>query len=198
MKRRIWLWILIGGSWGIVEWVGFQFLKPIFPAGSIGAGLTGFSIFFLGLAIFSSLPVRDLFLIALITAIIKPFGLIAFGHPSWTSCLSGSLWIYGLETAVFAAAVTWIPCSIQRFSRFPLLWGAGIATFSAALFPLNSLLFGLPGCARPGTSIPLSFFYLPVSMICGAVALWSAHCLNMAIKKARPSRTLTATSDQPF
>jgi len=179
-KKTDWGPILILGSvWGLSEAALGMYLRQCASTVS-GSLMTGGALFFLAAAWALSPRLQAMATMVLLAAGFKLFDALLLGLPILHGAVANPIFAMAAEAAAFVLIVRLLRDDVRLKVLGKGVAGALAALVAVNIFPLVRFATGIAACKVPGTAIPLSLYYAPITVSLSAVTVPLGSLLGAA------------------
>lgn len=159
-------WALIGifgAVWGLSEALLGMWLRSCasFASGSI---MTGVAFFFIAATWIVSQRALGVVLLVVIASFFKLFDALLLSLPIQNGAVANPIYAFMMEGAAFLCLIVILHEGLKKKIPGQAALGGISALVAANLFPLVKYVTGVSACVFPGTSYPLSLYYIPIAV----------------------------------
>lgn len=162
--------IILGSVWGLSEAALGMGLRSCAAAVS-GSLMTGAALLFLAAGWAVSRRVLGVFLMVFIASIFKLFDALLLSLPIQHGAIGNPIFAFFMEAIAFVVLVSIIKEKLIQKPFGQALLGGMTAAAAANLFPLVGYATGVSACAAPGTTYPLSLYYIHFAVLASLVTV---------------------------
>jgi hypothetical protein len=179
--------IILGAVWGLAEAALGLGLEKCASLAS-GSVMTGVALFFISAAWAVSQSAAGVALAVALVSAIKLFDALLLSLPLGGGAVANPIFAFWTEGLAFLAVFALLQGSLSTKPAGRATGGALAGLTAVNLFPLVKFATGNPACVFPGTQIPLSIHYLPISVVLSAatvpLGLWAGARMGEAAERA--------------
>jgi hypothetical protein len=164
------LLVAAGLVWGAAEAALGLSLRGACGAGVTGAVMTGWAVLCLSAGCHASRRLWAPALLVGVAAGLKLIQAIWLGLPVAHGSVANPLFAFVVEAALMVAVVAAIRWARARGPAVEMAAGGLVGMAAAGLFPLAGGVTGFPACVHPGTNLPVSMVFAPLTAVLGTAA----------------------------
>ncbi len=162
--------IMIGAVWGLTEaalGLGLERCASL-ASGSI---MTGVALMFMATGWTLASRKLSLALLVVIAGLFKMFDALLLSLPLHHGAIANPIFAFITEGLAFFVLISLASEALKKRVWGQALTGGLAAILAANLFPLAKFATGIPACVYPGTSYPLSLYFLPLAVAVSLIAV---------------------------
>jgi hypothetical protein len=162
--------IMIGAVWGLTEaalGLGLERCASL-ASGSI---MTGVALMFMAAGWTLASRKLSLALLVVIAGLFKMFDALLLSLPLHHGAIANPIFAFITEGLAFFILISLASEALKKRVWGQALTGGLAAILAANLFPLGKFATGIPACVYPGTSYPLSLYFLPLAVAVSLIAV---------------------------
>jgi hypothetical protein len=162
--------ILLGSVWGLAE-AGLGMGLRSCAAFISGSLMTGVALFFLAAGWAVSKKIKAVLVMALVASIFKMFDALLLSLPVRHGAIGNPIFAFFMEAGALILLVSIVNDKVAQKPAGQALLGGMAAALAMNIFPLVKYATGVPACVAPGTGVPLSLYYIPVTALVSCVSV---------------------------
>jgi hypothetical protein len=169
-KSYLGMMVVLGSIWGLSEaalGMGLRSCAAII-SGSI---MTGIALFFMAAGWTVSRRIFGMFLMVLMASFFKMFDALLLSLPIRHGAIGNPIFAFFMEAIAFVFFISIIRKKIIQKPAGQALLGGMAAVLAVNLFPLVKYGTGTPACVAPGTSYPLSLYYIHFAVLASFITV---------------------------
>ena len=184
--------VVLGSVWGLSEAALGMGLRSC-AAFVSGAVMTGVALFFIAAGWVVSRKVAGIALMVMIAALFKMFDALLLSYPLTHGAIGNPMFAFFMEAIAFLVIISLIKSKLTQKAGGQALLGGMAAVVAVNLFPLVKFATGVPACVAPGTTYPLSLYYIHYAVLASAVMVPLGFWVGAKVE-ALEGRLLHSTS----
>jgi hypothetical protein len=160
--------IVLGSVWGFSEAALGMGLRSC-AAFVSGAVMTGVALFFIAAGWAVSRRVAGIAIMVVIAALFKMFDALLLSFPLTHGAIGNPMFAFFMEAIAFVIIFTLMKAALTQKAGGQALLGGMSAVLAVNLFPLVRFATGVPACVAPGTTYPLSLYYIHFAVLASSI-----------------------------
>ncbi len=160
--------VILGSVWGFSEAALGMGLRSC-AAFVSGAVMTGVALFFIAAGWVVSRKVAGIAIMVIIAVLFKMFDALLLGYPLTHGAIGNPMFAFVMEAIAFVVIISLIKTKLTQKAGGQALLGGMAAVLAVNLFPLVKYATGVPACVAPGTTYPLSLYYIHFAVLASAI-----------------------------
>jgi hypothetical protein len=155
--------IVIGSVWGLAE-AGLGLVLESCAKLASGSIMTAVALFFIAAAWARTKRVSGPALVVGLALVFKLFDMLLLGLPLKHGAVANPMFAFLTEGLALLVIVPFLADAWKRKAVGQAFLGGASALLAVNLFPLVKFATGIPACAAPGGTTPLSLYYAPIAV----------------------------------
>jgi len=164
------LLIMIGAVWGLAE-AGLGLGLERCASLASGSIMTGVAFLFLATGWTVASRGISLVLLVVVAGLFKMFDALLLSLPLHHGAVANPIFAFMMEGLAFFILISLVSEGLKKKAWGQALTGGLAAVLAANLFPLTKYATGIPACVYPGTSFPLSLYFLPLAVAVSVITV---------------------------
>lgn len=173
--------VVLGSVWGFSEAALGMGLRSC-AAFISGAVMTGIALFFIAAGWAVSRKVAGIAIMVVIAALFKMFDALLLSYPLTHGAIGNPMFAFFMEAIAFVVIFSLMKTALTQKPGGQALLGGMAAVLAVNLFPLVKFATGVPACVVPGTTYPLSLYYIHFAVLASAIMVPMGFWMGAKVK----------------
>ena len=182
-RKKLFILFGIGLMWGLVETFGSPCIRGACGREFGGAILAGTSFLFISSSYFFCKKTADILMVLVVAVLLKLLSSPLFGIPLFHPSIINPAYAFFSQFFLFYLFISIVnKMHLSDFYKGALA-GTLASIFSVFIFPFLQMAIGGSACLKSGTSIPLAYYYLPITLGCALTSASFGALLGSQVRK---------------